>query len=511
VLRSNLSELHELGRQALLFTWSRATLTELESLFRDEFRIAVLHGGVKKDDRRRIMAEFRQGAYDFVFANKVASEGLDFEFCSAVINFDLPWNPMEIEQRIGRIDRIGQKEEKILILNFVNEEAIDSQMMARVLARIGIFEESIGSLEPIIGENMRLLQEAMDFTLSEEQREAKVQQFLVAIETQKAGLEDLADASTGLLIANDVPVEGLGEELKRTGRYIGAPELAHLLDDWAQTLGGGGIKWHDERRAVELRGNAAMAEGVAALARSGRRTRVETEYLSSALRQESSIYLALDQDRAQETGATILASTSPLVMAAVEVPGHRLARFASVRIPQTDDVGPGRYLAVVTHAKNASRGGDELWGMAVDESGRIAGEAPANALLAALAAGRIQDGGGVLPDGLPRLARRATDALLLQQQEEQERRDQQDAVLVESRRRVLAEQHERRVAGIRRRLQTLTTNAASERVLRMNRGQQRRADERFAGLLAELEAGTGKTIRLEHLAVCWLDVTDERL
>jgi len=511
VLRAYLSDLHAQGKQALLFTWSRATLTELEARFRDEFRIAVLHGGVRKEDRRRIMAEFRHGVYDFVFANKVASEGLDFEFCSAVINFDLPWNPMEIEQRIGRIDRIGQKADKILVLNFVNEEAIDSKMMDKVLERIGIFEASIGALEPIIGTNMRLLQEAMDFTLTEAEREAKVQQFLVAIETQKAGLEDLADASTGLLIANDVPVAGLGDELRRTGRYVGAPELAHLLDDWAQTLGASGVKWHDEGRAIELRGNAAMADGVAALARAGRRTRAETEALSSTLRQESSIYLALDQERAQDTGATILASTSPLVMAAVEVPGHRLARFASVRVPQTGDVGPGRYLAVVTHAKNASRGGDELWGMAVDDSGRLAGEAPANALLAALAAGRLEQGLTDFPQDLPRLARRATDALLRRQQEEQDRRDQQDELLLESRRRVLTEQHERRVAGIRRRLQTLTANQASEGVMRMNRGQQRRAYERFAALMAEVEARVGRSIRLEHLAVCWLEVTDERV
>lgn len=508
ILRSALADLQARRKQALVFTWSRATLTELEDLFREEFRIAVLHGGVKKDDRRRIMAEFRNGDYDFVFANKVASEGLDFEFCSAVINFDLPWNPMEIEQRIGRIDRIGQKEDKILVLNFVNEEAIDSKMMAKVLERIGVFEASIGALEPIVGDNIRLIQEAMDFRLTDAERDAKVQQFLVAIETQKAGLEDLADASAGLLIANDVPVAGLGEELTRTGRYVGAAELANLLDDWAQTLKGGGVYWHDGRRSVEVRGNAAMADGVVALARSGRRTRNEVDEFSSALRQESPIYFALDQDRAQETAATILTSTNPLVLAAVEVPGHRLARFATVRIPRTDDVPSGRYLAVLTHAKDASRGGDELWGMGVDESGRLVGEGPANALLAALAAGRIEEWHTQLPDGVSRLARRATDALLRKQQDEQERRDQQDLALAESRRRVLTEQHERRIAGIQRRLQTLTQRERSERVLRMNRGQRRRADERFAALMSDVDADLGRMIRLEHIAACWIEVGD---
>lgn len=511
ILDETLRGLHAQDKRALIFTWSRATLTELEALFSDRFRVALLHGGVKKEDRRRIMADFRSGSYDFVFANKVASEGLDFEFCAAVVNFDLPWNPMEIEQRIGRIDRIGQKEEKVLVLNFVNDEAIDSKMMDKVLDRIGIFEASIGALEPIIGSNVRLIQEAMDFRLTELERDAKIQQFLIAIETQKAGLEDLADASTGLLIANDVPVAGLGDELTRTGRYVGAPELANLLDDWAQTLKGRGINWHGDGRSVEFQGNVAMADGVAALARTGRRTRSETDGWSSALRQESSLYFALDPEQAQATGATILTSTNPLVMAAVTIPGHRLARFAAARIPRTDDVDSGQYLAIVAHAINASRGGDELWGMAVDQSGRIMGEGPANALLAALAAGRLEEGDGHLPAGLQRLARRATDALLQRQQDEQRRRDEQDLALADSRRRVLSEQHERRTAGIQRRLATLTANARSERVLRMNRGQQRRAEERFAALMAEVEANLGKTIRLEHLAACWVEVTDEYL
>ena len=95
-----------------------------------------MHGGVTREERRRIMAEFRAGAYNFVLANRVASEGLDFEFCSAVINYDLPWNPMEIEQRIGRIDRIGQKEETILVVNFVNDSTIDERILTRLLDRI---------------------------------------------------------------------------------------------------------------------------------------------------------------------------------------------------------------------------------------------------------------------------------------------------------------------------------------------------------------------------------------
>ena len=108
VLRRVLHTLHSQDRQALVFTHSRPTLAYLVERLENDFRVAVMHGGVRREQRRRIMADFRAGAYDFVLANRVASEGLDFEFCSAVVNYDLPWNPMEIEQRIGRIDRIGQ-------------------------------------------------------------------------------------------------------------------------------------------------------------------------------------------------------------------------------------------------------------------------------------------------------------------------------------------------------------------------------------------------------------------
>ncbi|MET0114667.1 MAG: C-terminal helicase domain-containing protein, partial [Limnospira maxima] len=122
-----LAELHALERPALLFTWSKKTLRYLQAAYGRKYRIAVLNGDVPRQDRGKIMRDFRAGGYDFLFANRVASEGLDFEFCSAVINYDLPWNPMEVEQRIGRIDRIGQKSEKILIRNFYNDEAIDSR------------------------------------------------------------------------------------------------------------------------------------------------------------------------------------------------------------------------------------------------------------------------------------------------------------------------------------------------------------------------------------------------
>lgn len=501
-----LRELHGLGRQALLFTWSKATLKYLHAAYRADFRIAVLNGDVKHEQRRKIMKDFRAGQYDFLFANRVASEGLDFEFCSAVINYDLPWNPMEIEQRIGRIDRIGQESEKILIRNFYNDEAIDSRIMFRVLQRIEIFEQSIGELEPIIGQHMDVLRAAMDFRLTPAQQEEKARQFLTAIEAQRQGLRQVADSAAGLIISNDVEVAGLEDELIATGRYLGQVELAHLLDDWALTDGADAVTWGADGRTIEVQGNPAMAARVVDLTQRGRRTRAETGTLISDLQNHVSIHLSLDQELARTSEIDLLSATHPLVMAAAEVPGHRHARFASVRVRASEGVATGRYLVVLAHAEHASRGGDEIWGASVDENGVAKGDGPADAVLAALAKGTLREGSAVEAAALSRLASRAKRELERRHREVQDRRDIEEGALTEARRAVLADQHARRMKGIERRMQTMLERDRGHKVLRMVEGQRRRQQERFETLMAELEAKKPDAVSLRYLAVCALEV-----
>lgn len=505
-LRGVLAELHGLGRQALLFTWSKETLRYLQASFRTGYRIAVLNGDVKSDQRRKIMRAFRAGEFDFVFANRVASEGLDFEFCSAVINYDLPWNPMEIEQRIGRIDRIGQSSDKILIRNFYNEEAIDARVMIRVLERIKIFERSIGELEPIIGQHMSVLRAAMDFRLSPAQQEAKAQQFLTAIEAQRQGLRQIADSAASLLISNDIEVAGLEDELVATGRYLGQVELANLLEDWSTTDKGETLAWSVDGKSIELRGNPTMASRVIDLAQRGLRTRAETGTLVSDLQNHLPIHLALNQEFARISEIDLVSANHPLVMAAVGVPGHRQARFASVQIRATADVEVGEYLVVLAHAKNASRGGDEIWGAAVGLDGLSRGDAPADAVLAALARGELSDGRALDLPPLPRLANRAKRELERRHRAVQDRRDAEEGALIEARRALLADQHCRRMKGVQRRMQTMLDRERGYKVLRMVEGQQRRQQERYDALVAELAAKQTKSVSLRYLAVCGLEV-----
>lgn len=506
-----LHDLNSQGRQALLFTHSRPTLAYLAGRLGEDFRVAVMHGGVSREDRRRIMAQFRAGGYDFVLANRVASEGLDFEFCSAVINYDLPWNPMEIEQRIGRIDRIGQKEEAILVVNFVNESTIDERILTRLLDRIEIFESSIGALEPIISASApKVLQAGFDFTLTEAQREQKVREALAAIEEQRRGVQEVSDASSALLVSNDVDVAGLEDDLVRTGRYIGQRELALLLDDWARSDGASGVRLADNGLTMEMRGNPAMAARVHELATSARRTRAETSSIALQLRGEIPIHLVLDQELARTGGGTLLTATSPLVMAATLIPGHRQARFASLRLTvPASELASGVYIVVLAKAVGATRGGDEIWGAAVTDQGRPTGDEPVNALLRALAEGHLADAPLPIIARLPVFAGRALTQLQIRHRDEQSRRDSEFHALQESRRITLEEQHKRKLDAIDTRISTARLRGRDQRSIELFHSQRSRAEQRFASLMSELASTTQPEIRLEPLAACVIQVASE--
>lgn len=500
-----LRDLRRDGKQALLFTFSRPTLSYLEQRCSDEFRVALLHGGVGRAERAVIMEDFRAGKYDFVFANRVASEGLDFEFCSVVINYDLPWNPMEIEQRIGRIDRIGQAAERMLILNFVNEATIDERILSRVLERIRIFESAIGALEPIIAEQAaQALEVGFSFALTDEQRREKQHQIELAFEEQKRGLQDVADASSSLMVGNEVDVAGLEDDLLRTGRYIGQEELAALIHDWATTDGAEGVVRQSNSSVIELRGNSAMAARVEAVAKKGLRTRAEVDPLARALREEVPLHFTLDQEAARTGSVPLLSATSPLAMTASGLPAHRQARFSCLQISAgPEDVRPGTYLVVMVSAIAASRGGDEIWSSAVTLDGRRAGEAPGDALLAALAEGRLADGPMPGHSTLPDLVERVMDQLRFRHATEQERRDSDFDAAKATRLVTLQAQLDRKLVSLDGRISKLRQDS---KMTKLFEAQRRRARERFHTLHADLESQTRPEIRLEPLAVCVLEV-----
>lgn len=93
-----------------------------------------------------------------------------------MINYDLPWNPMAIEQRIGHIDRRGQKSDTVIICNLVTEDTIDAKIYHRCLERIGVFESSIGECAGILGDMTQKINEAVfDSSLTQQEKEEKIE------------------------------------------------------------------------------------------------------------------------------------------------------------------------------------------------------------------------------------------------------------------------------------------------------------------------------------------------
>ena len=169
--------------KVLVFSTFRHTLKYLvEKLHSADVRLGLVHGGVPDEERSSLRHRFsltkeNPDALDVLLSSEVGCEGLDFQFCDCLVNYDLPWNPMRIEQRIGRIDRYGQQSETVAIFNLVTPGTIDAEIYSRCLWRIGVFQHAIGGGEEILGEITRELHDiAETFSLSQEERAERLQQ-----------------------------------------------------------------------------------------------------------------------------------------------------------------------------------------------------------------------------------------------------------------------------------------------------------------------------------------------
>ena len=104
-------------------------------------------GAISRDEAKR---RFREGEADLLLCTDAAAEGLNFQFCGALVNYDMPWNPMRVEQRIGRIDRLGQRHPAIRVVNLHYADTVETDVYRALRDRIGLFERVVGRLQPIL-------------------------------------------------------------------------------------------------------------------------------------------------------------------------------------------------------------------------------------------------------------------------------------------------------------------------------------------------------------------------
>ena len=493
------------GKRVLLFTFSRVALAYLVKHLRSEFRIGEMHGGIDRRSRQATMQAFRRHDFDILLASRVASEGLDFEFCSVVVNYDLPWNPMEVEQRIGRIDRFGQVEDKVLVLNFHTPGTIETDIIARVHQRIGVFESSIGELEPILLSRLGDLKQAMfDFRLTDEQREQRLVESLTAIHEQKLTRAEIEVASAYLSSTDNAAIDGLEDRLISTGRYVGQQELVLLLRDWIAGSKEASITTASGGTRLVLRGSDQLEAQLRSVQVGRARSSAEIEGLARRLRDGLEISICLDQEQARLTGEQLLTANNVLVRAALRVPGNAQARFANIRVA-TSDVAPGAYLVLLGILRwNGIQTFSEMASCAVslDDLGECPGIG--DALLAGLAQGALLEGASLGGDLAPAL-KRALALMRRRRDVDEERRIRENESLLEVRRLSLRETHQRKLRHIHNRIETARHRGSSDAV-RLNIAQRENQDRLFRKAQSDLEAKRGGSMAFEALAVCTVEV-----
>jgi len=132
----------------------------------------------KEEIKRRL----RGGQVRLLVGTDAAGEGLNLQFAGVVVNYDLPWNPMKIEQRIGRIDRLGQQRPEIRVLSFAYKDTVEQDVFFTVGSRINLFQGIVGRLQPILS---RLPREFVELALLDrDARETARQRFLADLEQQ---------------------------------------------------------------------------------------------------------------------------------------------------------------------------------------------------------------------------------------------------------------------------------------------------------------------------------------
>ncbi|MBL57219.1 MAG: hypothetical protein CMP61_08530 [Flavobacteriales bacterium] len=139
-------------KQLIVFSFFKFTINYLDKKLIDlGYKVGKIHGDISVEERYTKIRQFKNGDFDILLSSEVGSEGLDMQFCNVIVNYDLPWNPMRVEQRIGRIDRIGQKFDKLHIFNLCIQGSIEDRIYSRLYEKLNIFESTIGELEPILG------------------------------------------------------------------------------------------------------------------------------------------------------------------------------------------------------------------------------------------------------------------------------------------------------------------------------------------------------------------------
>jgi len=197
-------------RQVIVFSQYTDTVDALKQLLIEAGRTSLMcftgrggellqRGGTwKKLSREDVKRDFKAGKAEILLCTDAAAEGLNFQFCGALINYDMPWNPMRVEQRIGRIDRIGQNYDQMQIINLHLDGTVEADVYKALKARIASFENIVGKLQPILAKASSSIAQATLANRKQRQQARSEAVAAVAQEPEIQGLDLDLDLDDGL-------------------------------------------------------------------------------------------------------------------------------------------------------------------------------------------------------------------------------------------------------------------------------------------------------------------------
>lgn len=324
--RAELAELRDGRGKLLIFTEHRDTLRYLERHLRDwGYSVCTIHGGHNPMERKRIQHDFRANK-QICIATEAAGEGINLQFCHLMINYDLPWNPVRLEQRMGRVHRIGQTTD-CWIFNFCAVNTVEGQLLERLMHKLVDMAAALGGrVYDVIGDLLAIngvdLERLVRDTLASP-TQANRDKALEAISHLDPEKLREYERATGIAMAKKyVDIEWvrgqsfLSEERRLMPEYVEAFFLAAAQREKVKV----------ERRADSL----LRLEHVPAVLRSDdlvsvrRRGRPEQEYRKLTFRKEQ-------RERVEHEDATLCSPGHPLFGALIEALERDLA---SAGVPQ---------------------------------------------------------------------------------------------------------------------------------------------------------------------------------
>lgn len=510
----------EPSAKVLIFTFFVGTANYLSQRLTGEgFRSLRISGEVPSnphrpdlDERGKMMRQFREDPdVRVLVSTEVGSEGLDFQFCHHLVNYDLPWNPMVVEQRIGRIDRFGQESDVVNIHNLVVEGTVEDRILYRLYERIGIFKQSIGDLEDVLGETVRELQrDYVSGRLTPQEADRRVEEALAAINRRRAHTEEL-EKRAGELFGHEEYIRDEMRRVDRLGRFISEEAMLAVIRNYLQAFHPAAGIWEERSGVYGIRLTEELTRDIEDAARDAHGWIDHSD--------DGQLLLTTQGDIAFRNPDVELVNVShPLIRAAVKALGKQLeaplARVGKAVVEHVSgedaELGSGDYIAVVSaHQVEGIKARRVLETVVWSATCGGIVEVELGERILHLAVQRGQEWESTEP--VPRLAKDAWVAIEAEVRRrnrvllEQERREN-EALYIRRKRAIESEyEHAREVKETR--LRTAQARGREERILRAFQGQLRKTDSDYRDRVAGLEQMRAVSARLsEPMAACLIRV-----